>query len=201
MARHPEVRAAVEEGVAKGNGRPARVEHVRDFTVLPMFWEANGDELTAMMKVRRKVVTEKYAKEIEALCVRPEHRGAPARSLRDRAERGILRRAAGGGCLRRTVPVRAPLSSGSTRRIMNTADAHSPSPDQDDRADFDGATRGLVDRFVPCVIPQQPRSPRLGQRPRWGFLEQDCQDTVPVSSRPRPDTTRSKLDSSPRSAR
>ncbi|MFE2233090.1 AMP-dependent synthetase/ligase [Streptomyces sp. NPDC059442] len=80
LARHPKVRAAVEEGVTRGNGRLARVEQVRAFTVLPVFWEANGDELTATMKVRRKVVTEKYAKEIEALYARPAGRGpAPLR--------------------------------------------------------------------------------------------------------------------------
>lgn len=74
LARDPKVLAAVEEGITKGNGRLARVEQVRNFTVLPVFWEANGDELTATMKVRRKVVTEKYAKEIEALYVRRENR-------------------------------------------------------------------------------------------------------------------------------
>ncbi|MFB7999274.1 AMP-dependent synthetase/ligase [Streptomyces sp. NPDC056002] len=77
LASDPRVRAAVEEGVAKGNSRLARVEQVRNFTILPTFWGANDDELTATMKVRRKVVTEKYAKEIEALYARPEA-GKPA---------------------------------------------------------------------------------------------------------------------------
>ncbi|WP_411077590.1 AMP-dependent synthetase/ligase [Streptomyces sp. cmx-10-25] len=80
LARDPKVLAAIEDGVARGNDRLARVEQVRNFTVLPVFWEANGDELTATMKVRRKVVTEKYAKEIEALYVRQEkHESAGAR--------------------------------------------------------------------------------------------------------------------------
>ncbi|MEU3607643.1 long-chain fatty acid--CoA ligase [Streptomyces sp. NPDC035033] len=74
LATHPGVLAAVEEGVARGNARLARVEHVRAFTLLPVYWEANGDELTATMKVRRKVVTEKYAREIEALYARPRAR-------------------------------------------------------------------------------------------------------------------------------
>ncbi|MGW6461478.1 AMP-dependent synthetase/ligase [Streptomyces sp. NPDC055078] len=78
LARDPKVRAAVEEGVTRGNARLARVEQVRGFTILPVFWEANSDELTATMKVRRKVVTDKYAEEIEALYVRPQDRGAAA---------------------------------------------------------------------------------------------------------------------------
>ncbi|MCM2393529.1 AMP-dependent synthetase/ligase [Streptomyces albipurpureus] len=78
LARDPEVHAAVEEGVAQGNTRLARVEQVRNFTILPVFWEANSDELTATMKVRRKAVTDKYAKEIEALYTRPQDRAASA---------------------------------------------------------------------------------------------------------------------------
>lgn len=78
LARDPRVLAAVEEGVAKGNTRLARVEQVRDFTLLPVFWEANSDELTATMKVRRKAVIDKYAKEIEALYIHPRERAAPA---------------------------------------------------------------------------------------------------------------------------
>ncbi|WP_404314811.1 AMP-dependent synthetase/ligase [Prescottella equi] len=67
LSRDPRVRAAVEEGVAKGNSRLSRVEQVREFAILPTFWEANSDELTATTKVRRKVVHEKYAATIDAL--------------------------------------------------------------------------------------------------------------------------------------
>ncbi|MFH8616324.1 AMP-dependent synthetase/ligase [Streptomyces sp. NPDC017979] len=67
LSRAPEVREVVAAGIERGNARLSRVEQVRNFVVLPTFWEPNGDELTATMKVRRKVVGEKYAAEIEAL--------------------------------------------------------------------------------------------------------------------------------------
>lgn len=67
LARDPQVLAAVAEGVARGNERLSRVEQVRAHTVLPTYWDANGDELTATTKVRRKLVNEKYAAEIESL--------------------------------------------------------------------------------------------------------------------------------------
>ncbi|MBA2953226.1 AMP-binding protein [Nocardioides sp. MAH-18] len=67
LARDPQVLAAVAEGVRRGNERLSRVEQVRAHTVLPTYWDANGDELTATTKVRRKLVNEKYAAEIESL--------------------------------------------------------------------------------------------------------------------------------------
>ncbi|MFE4678254.1 AMP-dependent synthetase/ligase [Streptomyces sp. NPDC056723] len=80
LARDPRVRAVIEAGVAKGNARLARVEQVRAFTILPVFWEANGDELTVTMKVRRKVVQTKYAAEIDALYAAvPQAAPVPAR--------------------------------------------------------------------------------------------------------------------------
>jgi long-chain acyl-CoA synthetase len=40
---------------------------VKKFTILPVDFTQEGGELTPTMKVKRKVVSEKYQKEIEAL--------------------------------------------------------------------------------------------------------------------------------------
>lgn len=67
LSRDPQVLRAVAEGVERGNERLSRVEQVRAHRVLPTFWDANSDELTATTKVRRKLVHEKYAAEITEL--------------------------------------------------------------------------------------------------------------------------------------
>ncbi|GAA1958570.1 fatty acid--CoA ligase FadD11 [Nocardioides panacihumi] len=67
LTRDPRVLSAVAEGIERGNERLSRVEQVRAHVVLPTYWDANSDELTATTKVRRKLVHEKYAAEIAAL--------------------------------------------------------------------------------------------------------------------------------------
>lgn len=49
------------------NARLARVQAVKKFRVIPKEFTIEGGELTPTMKVKRKVVTEKYRKEIEQL--------------------------------------------------------------------------------------------------------------------------------------
>ncbi|MCP2317900.1 Long-chain acyl-CoA synthetase (AMP-forming) [Nocardia amikacinitolerans] len=67
LAADPGVIAAIARGVAAGNAALSRVEQVKRFTILPVFWEPGGDEITLTMKLRRKPIAEKYAAEIEAL--------------------------------------------------------------------------------------------------------------------------------------
>jgi long-chain acyl-CoA synthetase len=62
---YPDVRAAVERHVEAVNATLANVERVRRWTILDHDFTV-GDELTPTMKVKRKVVAEKYAAEIEA---------------------------------------------------------------------------------------------------------------------------------------
>ena len=52
---------------AKVNKHLARFEHVRKFAVLPNDFTTEGGELTPTLKVRRKVVEQKYAKELAAM--------------------------------------------------------------------------------------------------------------------------------------
>ena len=49
------------------NARLARVQAVKKFRVIPKEFTVEGGELTPTMKVKRKVVTEKYKKEIDQL--------------------------------------------------------------------------------------------------------------------------------------
>ncbi len=61
------VKAAVAEAVEAANGRMARVEQIKRYTILPCDWEPGGDELTPTSKLKRKPIAEKYAAEIESL--------------------------------------------------------------------------------------------------------------------------------------
>ncbi len=66
LAEHPAFVAYLQSGVDKANGELARYETIKKFTVLPNDFTIEGGELTATMKVKRKIVNEKYAGEIEA---------------------------------------------------------------------------------------------------------------------------------------
>lgn len=67
LSTHPGVVAAVKTAVERGNQRLARVEQIKRFLILPTYWEAGSDETTPTMKLKRKVIATKYAKEIENL--------------------------------------------------------------------------------------------------------------------------------------
>jgi long-chain acyl-CoA synthetase len=57
----------VQKGLDGANEQLARVEQIKKCKVLPTDWEPGGDELTPTMKLKRKPIAEKYAKEIEEL--------------------------------------------------------------------------------------------------------------------------------------
>jgi long-chain acyl-CoA synthetase len=61
------VLAEVERGVAEANRHLARVEQVRRWKVLPAEWTSATGELTPTQKKRRRVITERYAAEIDTL--------------------------------------------------------------------------------------------------------------------------------------
>ncbi|GAB2711143.1 fatty acid--CoA ligase FadD11 [Nocardia thraciensis] len=67
LAADPGVIAAIGAGVAAGNAKLSRVEQIKRFTILPVFWEPGGEEVTLTMKLRRKPIAAKYAAEIERL--------------------------------------------------------------------------------------------------------------------------------------
>jgi long-chain acyl-CoA synthetase len=67
LAQHPDMRAAVEDGVVLANGQLSRVEQIKRFEILGEDWEPGGDELTPTMKLKRKPIAEKYGEQIDGL--------------------------------------------------------------------------------------------------------------------------------------
>src|SRR5687768_15670588 len=67
LASEEAVRDAVQEAVDAANDRLSRIEGVRRFTIVEGDWPPGGDELTPTMKLKRKPIAQKYAREIEAM--------------------------------------------------------------------------------------------------------------------------------------
>ena len=63
----PELRGEIAAAVEEANRAVSRAEQIRKFQVLPCDFTEEGGELTPTMKVRRSVVTRKYADDIAAL--------------------------------------------------------------------------------------------------------------------------------------
>ena len=67
LAADEQVLAEIGRGVEAANERMARVEQIKRFKVLPAEWQPGAEELTPTMKLKRKPIHAKYAKEIEEL--------------------------------------------------------------------------------------------------------------------------------------
>ena len=67
LAENAKVRELVEAEVARVNDRFARVENVRKFVILSKQLDHDDGELTATMKVRRRIIEDKFRTEIEAI--------------------------------------------------------------------------------------------------------------------------------------
>jgi long-subunit acyl-CoA synthetase (AMP-forming) len=67
LAEHPQVLAAVQATVDGANSALSRVEQVKRFAVLPAGWSPESGELTPTLKLRRRVVTDRYAEVIDQL--------------------------------------------------------------------------------------------------------------------------------------
>jgi len=67
LASKPEMREAIEAHVEKINEKFARVEQIKKVAILPHDLSQEGGELTPTLKVKRAVVAEKHAAEIEKL--------------------------------------------------------------------------------------------------------------------------------------
>lgn len=63
----PEVRAEVDKAVEEANQQVARVEQVKRWVVVPDEWTPDSGEVTPSLKLKRRVVLDRYADEIEAL--------------------------------------------------------------------------------------------------------------------------------------
>jgi long-chain acyl-CoA synthetase len=82
LADHPAIRNAVGAAVDAANTRLSRVEQIKRFAILPTFWEPGGDEITPTMKLKRRIVTAKYADVIDSLYAaadKPDNAGGSTR--------------------------------------------------------------------------------------------------------------------------
>jgi long-subunit acyl-CoA synthetase (AMP-forming) len=61
------IQSRLEEAIERANGDLARVEQIRRFTVLPDTWEPGSELMTPTMKLKRKAISERYRREIDAL--------------------------------------------------------------------------------------------------------------------------------------
>ncbi|MDP4072807.1 long-chain fatty acid--CoA ligase [Acidovorax sp. A1169] len=67
LTRAPEVQALIQAEVDRVNARFARVEQIKKFFLLDTQLSAEDEELTPTMKLKRKLVQQKYAERIEAM--------------------------------------------------------------------------------------------------------------------------------------
>jgi long-chain acyl-CoA synthetase len=67
LAADEQVHAEVQKGVEIANGKLARVEQIKKFTIVDGDWLPGGEELTPTMKLKRRPIAEKYTETIEAM--------------------------------------------------------------------------------------------------------------------------------------
>lgn len=67
FAQKQRVVAAVQAAIDVVNDHVSNVEKIRRFKVLPVAWTASSEELTPTLKLRRRVIAERYAADIEEL--------------------------------------------------------------------------------------------------------------------------------------
>jgi long-subunit acyl-CoA synthetase (AMP-forming) len=69
LAIDPTVLGQIEAGVAQVNSNLAQYEKIKKWKLLPVEFTVDSGELTPTLKVKRKVVTQKFAREIDSLYV------------------------------------------------------------------------------------------------------------------------------------
>jgi long-chain acyl-CoA synthetase len=67
LAVDPEMLGEIQKIVDAANAEVSQAESVRKFRVLPVEWTSETGELTPTLKLKRRVIAERYAKEIEEL--------------------------------------------------------------------------------------------------------------------------------------
>jgi long-chain acyl-CoA synthetase len=74
LAQDTLVRKEIQQAVDAVNERLSRPEQIKRFAVLPAEWTAESEELTPTMKLKRRLIHDKYAAEIDDLYA-PAERG------------------------------------------------------------------------------------------------------------------------------
>jgi long-chain acyl-CoA synthetase len=70
LSANPKVLEAVGAAVERVNGGLSQAEGIKKWTVLPRDFSLDAEEITPTLKVRRKIIIEKYADAIERLYAR-----------------------------------------------------------------------------------------------------------------------------------
>jgi long-chain acyl-CoA synthetase len=63
----PEVRAELQSALDAANQEVSRVEQVKKFVIVPDAWTPDSGEITPSLKLKRRVVLEKYSSDIESM--------------------------------------------------------------------------------------------------------------------------------------
>ncbi|HET7339087.1 MAG TPA: long-chain fatty acid--CoA ligase [Candidatus Dormibacteraeota bacterium] len=74
LASNPAVRDEIQRAVDDTNLHVSNVEAIKRFTILPADWTAESEELTPTLKLKRRVITQKYGNQIEDMYSRDEPR-------------------------------------------------------------------------------------------------------------------------------
>ncbi|MFC6343763.1 AMP-dependent synthetase/ligase, partial [Nocardioides hankookensis] len=67
LAQHPQIVAMAQAAVDSANARLSRPEQIKAFELLPVEWTAESEELTPTLKLKRRVVHQKYADVLDRL--------------------------------------------------------------------------------------------------------------------------------------
>jgi long-chain acyl-CoA synthetase len=67
LSEDPAVVAEVRRALTAANTHLSRVEQFKRFTILPTEWSPESEELTPTMKLKRRVIYDKYKPQIEAM--------------------------------------------------------------------------------------------------------------------------------------
>ena len=74
LATNPAVEAEIQKAVDETNRHVSNVEGIKRFTILPADWTPETEELTPTLKLKRRVINQKYADAIEEMYSRAEAR-------------------------------------------------------------------------------------------------------------------------------
>lgn len=67
MIANPAVKQRIKETIDEINKNFSQVEQIKRFELLPYLWTIEGGELTPTLKLRRKVIMEKYHMAVERI--------------------------------------------------------------------------------------------------------------------------------------
>jgi long-chain acyl-CoA synthetase len=71
LVDHPEIRALITKEVDYVNATLARYEQIKYFTILNRAFDVASGELTPTMKIKRRIIHEKYQRQIEQMYRQP----------------------------------------------------------------------------------------------------------------------------------